>query len=321
MTASNKNITKHFITTKILIIAIAITTVLASLSYLIFSSQFSKNSSSTTTEIVAEKTEASPFGGHVHALAINGETNDIFLGARPVYRSVDGGLNWESIPIPKLEPRANITSITIDSKNPKIMYATGHGIAVAKSTDGGKTWETKNSGLVGISTEALAIDVQDSNKIYVWVLGDGIYRSKNAGESWGRVDDGPKNQEIRTLASVNLPTGMGGIWLYAGTDVGALKSPDCFCGWDKLPNEGLPTGKRVYSISADNNSHGTVYAGLRDGVYKTTDEGKTWKHLTNIPEDAVVAVHPKNSNIVYAVGSDGKLFTSDDAGKNWQLIK
>lgn len=294
--------------------------VLAGLGYMLFTSGTSKNLSTKSTKNTTEKIEASPFGGHVHALAVNGETNDLFLGARPVYRSSDGGLNWEPIPIPKLEPRANITSITIDPKNPRVMYATGHGIAVAKSIDGGKTWETKGEGLGGISTEAFTIDANDSSKLYVWMLGDGVYRSKNGGESWSRVDDGPKDQEIRSLASVNLPTGMGGIWLYAGTDAGALKSPDCFCGWDKLPNKGLPPG-RVYSISADNNNPGTVYAGLRDGVYKTADEGKMWRYLTDLLEDAVVAVHPNNSNVVYAVGSEGTLFVSNDAGETWKAIK
>ena len=265
---------------KILIALIALT--IAGLGYILLFSKAPENLSSEPSRESSGNTEASPFGGHVHALAVNGETGDLFLGARPVYRSTDGGLNWEPIPIPKIEPRANITSITIDPKNPQIMYATGHGIAVAKSTDGGNTWETQKEGLGGVSTEAFTIDANDSSKLYAWVLGDGVYRSENGGESWGRVDDGPKDQEIRTLASVNLSTGMGGIWLYAGTDAGALKSPDCFCGWDKLPNEGLPSG-RIYSISADNKNLGTVFAGLRDGVYKTTDEGKNWQHITDLP--------------------------------------
>lgn len=302
------------ILTALIIIAIA------GVGYVLLTSKVAKNLSSKPAGKTSEKTEASPFGGHVHALAINRETGDLFLGARPIYRSNNGGVSWKPIPIPKLEPRANITSITIDPKNPQVMYATGHGISVAKSVDGGNTWETKGEGLGGVSTEAFAIDAKDSNKLYAWVLGDGVYRSENGGESWGRVDDGPKDQEIRALASVNLPTGMGGIWLYAGTDTGVLKSPDCFCGWDKLPNEGLPAGKRVYSVSSDNNNPGTIYAGLRDGVYKTTDEGKTWRYLTDLPEDAVVAVHPKNPNIVYVAGSDGKMSVSNDAGENWQPV-
>lgn len=42
-----------------------------------------------------------------------------------------------------------------------------------------------------------------------------------------RVDDGPTG-ETKVLASVNIPTGMGGIFLYAGTGEGLQLSPDCF---------------------------------------------------------------------------------------------
>src|SRR3546814_16675878 len=96
-------------------------------------------------------------------------------------------------------------------------------------------------------TEALAIDGREPNRLYVWVLGDGLYRSDDAAESWQRVDDGPKQQEIRSLISLNEPTGMGGIWLYAGLDVGIVKSPDCFCGWDRLTKDrkSVVEGKHV----------------------------------------------------------------------------
>src|SRR3546814_5677250 len=117
--------------------------------------------------------------------------------------------------------------IAIDPKNPQTMYATGHGIGVVKSVDGGASWMTKVKGLGSASTEALAIDGREPNRLYVWVLGDGLYRSDDAAESLQRVDDGPKQQEIRSLISLNEPPGMGGIWLYAGLDVGIVKSPDC----------------------------------------------------------------------------------------------
>ena len=42
-----------------------------------------------------------------------------------------------------------------------------------------------------------------------------------------RVDDGPAG-ETKVLASVNIPTGMGGIFLYAGTGDGLQRNPDCF---------------------------------------------------------------------------------------------
>jgi len=42
-----------------------------------------------------------------------------------------------------------------------------------------------------------------------------------------RVDDGPAG-EVKVLVSVNISTGMGGIFLYAGTAEGLKRSADCF---------------------------------------------------------------------------------------------
>nr|WP_163271154.1 hypothetical protein [Chelativorans alearense] len=200
------------------------------------------------------------------------------------------------------------------------MYATGHGIGVIKSADAGKTWEAASSGLGGLSTEGFTIDGKDPNTLYVWVLGNGLYRSKDAATSWQRVDDGPKKQEIRSLVSVNSPTGMGGIWLYAGLDTGVMKSPDCFCGWDKLPNEGLPEG-RVYSLAVNPTNPEILYAGLRQGVFKSTDGGQSWSPVTDLVEDAIVTVDAGNPDQAYAVGTDGTLAASTDAGQHWTKME
>jgi photosystem II stability/assembly factor-like uncharacterized protein len=54
-----------------------------------------------------------------------------------------------------------------------------------------------------------------------------VYRTTDGGQKWVRVDDGPAG-ETKVLASVDIPTGMGGIFLYAGTGEGLLRNPDCF---------------------------------------------------------------------------------------------
>lgn len=273
------------------------------------------------TEQSTNELAPSRFGGHVHALAVNPETDELFLGARPIYRSGDGGKTWKAIEgIPKVEKRANITSISIDPSDAQIMYATGHGVGVVKSTDSGQTWQNASSGLDDMSTEGFAIDAKDPHKLYVWVLGTGLYRSNDAAKSWQRVDDGPKKQEIRALVSVNGPTGMGGIWLYAGLDVGVMKSPDCFCGWDRLPNAGLPEG-RIYSLAADPSNPEVLYAGLRGGVFKTIDSGETWSPVTSLVEDAVVSVNAAKPKEIYAVGADGTLVSSKDAGNSWTKVE
>lgn len=264
----------------------------------------------------------SPFGGHVHALAIHPETGELFLGARLIYRSPDGGKTWTRVDgIPRSEERANITGIAIDPRNQRVMYATGHGIGVVKSVDGGATWTSESKGLGSASTEALALDVRDPNRLYAWVLSDGLYRSDDAAESWQRVDDGPRQQEIRSLVSHGAPTGMGGIWLYAGIDIGVVKSPDCFCGWDRLPNAGLPEKQRVYSLAADPQDPSILYAGLRAGVFKTADGGKSWRRVTSDVSDAIVAVHPGRPGIVYAASDDGSLVLSENGGESWARVQ
>src|SRR3546814_20233708 len=109
---------------------------------------------------------------------------------------------------------------------------------------------------------------------------------------------------------------MGGIWLYAGLDVGVVKSPDCFCGWDRLPNAGLPDKQRVYSLAADPQDPSTLYAGLRAGVFKTVDGGKSWRQVTNKVSDAVVAVTPGRSNNVHAAGHEEPPVLSPAGGRS-----
>lgn len=177
-----------------------------------------------------------------------------------------------------------------------------------------------SDGLAGEATEAFAIAANDSKILYVWVLGNGLYRSKDAAASWQRVDDGPTQQEIRSLASVGTTTGMGGIWLYAGLDTGIVRSPDCFCGWDPLPNVGLPERSRVYSLAASPADPKIVFAGMRQGVFKTIDGGQSWIRATDHIADAIVTVNPAKPSEVYAVGADGTLIASKDAGVTWMRV-
>jgi photosystem II stability/assembly factor-like uncharacterized protein len=100
---------------------------------------------------------------------------------------------------------------------------------VFKTTDGGKGWHEVNRGLGGVDVHGLAIDPRDPQKLHAAVRdkGEGIFRTTDGGATWVRVDDGPGG-EVKVLASVNISTGMGGIFLYAGTAAGLQRNPDCF---------------------------------------------------------------------------------------------
>jgi photosystem II stability/assembly factor-like uncharacterized protein len=120
-------------------------------------------------------------------------------------------------------------AVTPDPKDSKTLYVATHEAGVFKSTDSGMTWNEINTGIGGPDVHGLAIDPNTPSKLYAAVRekGEGIYRSTDGGGKWTRVDDGPEG-EIKVLKSVNIPTGMGGIFLYAGTSTGLQRSPDCF---------------------------------------------------------------------------------------------
>jgi photosystem II stability/assembly factor-like uncharacterized protein len=84
----------------------------------------------------------------------------------------------------------------------------------------------------------------------------------------------------------------------------------------------------VWVGTGENNPRNSVSYG--DGVYKSTDGGKTWKNmgLTKTFQIGRVVVHPKNPDIVY-VGALGRLYgpsedrglyKTTDGGKSWQKI-
>jgi photosystem II stability/assembly factor-like uncharacterized protein len=178
--------------------------------------------------------EHGPKGGnrfeHVHALAIDGEGRSLLLAAHTgLFRSEDGGKSWRPVTLSPKHPHLDVMAIAPDPKDSRTIYVGTHEAGAFKSTDGGATWAGVNTGLAGLDVHGLAIDPTATGKLHAAVReqGEGIYRTTDGGAKWTRVDDGPGG-EVKVLASVNMPTGMGGIWLYAGTAAGLQRNPDCF---------------------------------------------------------------------------------------------
>jgi photosystem II stability/assembly factor-like uncharacterized protein len=167
---------------------------------------------------------------HVHALAMDARGRALFLGTHAgLFHSEDGGRSWQRVVLPGSHSHVDVMAVAADPKDPSTVYAGTHEAGVFKSTDGGKSWRAAGAGLGGPDVHGLAVDPNAPRKLHAAVRdkGEGIYRTTDGGERWVRVDDGPGG-EVKVLASVNIPTGMGGIFLYAGTAEGLQRNPDCF---------------------------------------------------------------------------------------------
>jgi photosystem II stability/assembly factor-like uncharacterized protein len=84
----------------------------------------------------------------------------------------------------------------------------------------------------------------------------------------------------------------------------------------------------VWVGSGENNAQRSV--GYGDGVYKSVDGGKSWKHmgLKESGHISMIRFHPEDSNTIYVAaqgplwspGGDRGLYRSTDGGANWKRI-
>ncbi len=274
---------------------------------------------------------AEPANSAVVALAFAG---DALLAARSdLVRSDDGGSSWTALPVP-----AAVLALATHPERPSRIIAGLASGGVALSEDGGRTWEGLSRGLAEGEVDAVAIAAGQPDMIYAAVRGDGLWKSEDAGQSWSLAMDRPwlkdAERELLALASVDLPTGMGGIWIYAGTEKGLTRVPDCLCRWqDVQPGNAmdalvsgdappsvapLPTGEPVHALVSAPSAPETLYAALPSGLWTSSDAGVTWSHAADGFATAV-AVHPADPDHIVA-SLDGGLMQSRDGGINWSAL-
>src|SRR5512132_2727861 len=129
----------------------------------------------------------------------------------------------------------------------------------------------------------------DPNIVYVASASGGLWKTTNGGVSWKPIFD--------RYGTISL----GDIALAPG-------NPDV-----------------IWAGTGESNTRNSVSFG--DGVYKSTDGGKTWQHmgLKDSEHISAIAIHPQNPDIVY-VGALGHafgpneergVFMTTDGGKTW----
>ena len=85
----------------------------------------------------------------------------------------------------------DVRALAIDPQNSSTVYVASQGAGIFKSTDGGASWSSANSGLTTTYFDVLAIDPQNPSTLYAG--GDGIglfFKSTDGGTSWSAVNFG-----------------------------------------------------------------------------------------------------------------------------------
>ncbi|HET9478566.1 MAG TPA: hypothetical protein VFO72_04445, partial [Pyrinomonadaceae bacterium] len=244
------------------------------------------------------------------------------------------------------------------ASQPFVYYYGATGGGVWKSTDGGINWESVSDGSVfGTgSVGAIAVSDSDPNVVYVGMgespirgnvsHGDGVYKSTDAGKTWKRIglEDTrqiprirvhPKNPDLVYVAA------LGHVW-GPNDQRGVFRSKDGGKTWEKILSRGNKAG--AIDLILDPTNPSIIYAGFWEvyrkpwtlesggpggGIFKSTDGGDTWTELTRnpgLPRGLVgkvgITVSPANPERVWAIveAEDGGVFRSDNGGRTWTKV-
>jgi photosystem II stability/assembly factor-like uncharacterized protein len=167
-------------------------------------------------------------------------------GGCQTFRSRDGGATWECLPL------TYVTGLVIDPSDPETVYAFEPilpGVAlnsdIAKSSDGGWTWQPLRPGDLGFSAgfRLLAIDPAAPRHLYT-VLDRTLWESLDGGQSWATKGTGfPSSPAgFPPFVPALLFDPRDSSVLYASVDpVGVVRSTNGGLSWTLLRG-GLPPG-------------------------------------------------------------------------------
>lgn len=232
---------------------------------------------------------------------------------RGLYKTTDGGKTWERVLF--VSENTGINHITMDPRNPDILYATseqrrrhfytkiggGPESAVYKTTDAGKNWQKLSGGLPSGHVGGMCIEVSPANPDYVYLIAEaaddngGFFRSTNRGASWTKMSSyNTSGQYFNTLACDPLDadkvynlevvskvtTDGGKTWNSIGLN---KRHVDDHCMWID------PNDTRHFAIGGDG------------GLYETYDNGANYIFKSNLPVTQFYRVSVDNTLPFYWV--------------------
>lgn len=234
-------------------------------------------------------------------------------GDRGLYKTTDGGKTWNKVLA--ISENTGINNVILDPRNPDIIYATseqrrrhvhtkiggGPESGVHKSTDGGKTWKKIEKGLPGVHKGGMGIAISPVNPDYLYLIVEaaedkgGFYRSTDRGETWERMSDHHSSGQYYNEIYCD-PVDVNKVY---SVETFSHVTTDGGKTWSRLSLNERHVDDHALWIDPNDTKHWMI--GGDGGVYITYDDGKNYRHVSNLPVTQFYRVNVDNDYPFYNV--------------------
>ena len=212
-----------------------------------------------------------------------------------------------------------------------VIFKNGTGVNIPNAPgDQTSPWVNRGPFNVGGRTRALAIDINNENRILAGGVSGGLWESTDQGQSWSRITPPLEHPTITDIVQDPRP-GFGNIWYYTtGERIGASQSgrngsaflqgngvyisTNNAATFTPLASTVNPTPQSfdgvnepfdlTFGIDIDPNN-GNVYVATFNGIYRSTDLGTTFTQVLPSDFDNFTDIHITASGVLYATLDSG----------------
>lgn len=275
-----------------------------------------------------------------------------------IVRSSNRGQAWHRCWTEQTEAPVVAFAASPNYTQDRVLLAGTDGDGILRSTDGGRHWELSNFGLRDFSVFAVATAPAWNKYEHAFAITEGnIYQSPNGGRAWRRAElDDTSVQPLGIAVSPNFMTdqtvfvGCGTGELLISTDAGRtyrlaaagfeaietllftpqgsllIGTPQGICRLEaKDIIEGVLTRYSTSSLPAPvislNTAGNTLYAGLAEGLYCSSDDGQSWQPVSGLSARRFVWGLTPGPDLWLAGGPEVGVWASQNGGQSWRSLE